>query len=183
MLELRTIALSLGIFWMIALWTWTSPFPMVHYFKNPLLPRRFLTSSIVLMFFMQLLGYFRVTFSLIDEPVVSYTGMLLYFIGIFLSGWAKFIMKRNWGEPGQHDIKRQSQLVITGPFSLSRNPIYVGLLLIFFGFELTVSSWLVVGIVPLGYLVHNVVKNEESLLENHFGNAYIAYKKRTPRFL
>ena len=23
----------------------------------------------------------------------------------------------------------------------------------------------------------------QSLLENHFGNAYIAYKKRTPRFL
>ena len=34
MLELRTIALSLGIFWMIALWTWTSQSLLENHFGN-----------------------------------------------------------------------------------------------------------------------------------------------------
>lgn len=174
---------TLGILWMIVLWSWTSPMPLSHYLQNLLLPRRFLTTSIVILFFLQLFGYFHFTAGWLSDSIIPYAGNALFFIGIILASWAKFIMGRNWGEPGQHDIKRQHDLVTSGPFAISRNPIYVGLLLIFFGFELTVSSWFVVGIIPVGYLIYTVVKKEELLLDNHFGKTYVTYKKRVPRFL
>lgn len=113
----------------------------------------------------------------------SMIGLLLFFLGVTLASWAKRTMQKNWGEPGQHDITRQNTLVTAGPFTFSRNPIYVGLLLVYLGFEFTLGSWLAVGTIPLAIIIHRAVNKEETLLTKHFGATYRAYKKRVPRYV
>jgi protein-S-isoprenylcysteine O-methyltransferase Ste14 len=113
--------------------------------------------------------------------MVAGTGMYLF--GMFLAIWARFTMQNNWGHPGQHNIKKQEALVTAGPFRISRNPIYVGFLCIYFGYALAVRSWLIVLRIPLAIYFYRSVLSEEKVLEKYFGKTYKAYKASVPRFL
>lgn len=78
----------------------------------------------------------------------------------------------------------EAELVTEGPFALSRNPGYVGDLLLIVGFVLLTDSRLagVVGVVgALWFLLAPLA--EEPWLEEQYGDAYRRYKERHPRFL
>src|SRR3989339_252026 len=80
-----------------------------------------------------------------------------YFFEFLFAIWAKLIMGSNWGPPAQHTISRQSILVTSGPFSFSRNPIYLGLLIGMTGYFLTFGSLLILLIaVRFAYLQYIV---------------------------
>lgn len=183
MVGIRSILLLSGVLWMIALWTWTSPLPVTYFLKYPLLPRRIVSTGVVILFFLQLFRFISFTASWLTTPIASFTGTIIFLGGIVLASWAKFVMKSAWGEPGQHDITRQKALVTGGPFAFSRNPIYIGLLMIFFGFELSVGSWILFVFIALTALVHKAIIKEESLLAKHFGKPYDLYRKRVPRYV
>src|SRR5579875_908693 len=75
-------------------------------------------------------------------------------------------------------------LVTTGVFAYVRNPIYAGLVLIVFGICFaSASDWTLVMTVALALALHfGVVLREERYLETTFGDAYLAYKRRVPRY-
>ena len=76
-------------------------------------------------------------------------------------------------------------LVTTGIHGWSRNPIYLGMLLVYGGIGLVVRSpWILILIVPLAITIHyGVVAREETYLERRFGDAYREYKARVSRWL
>ncbi|MEX2649889.1 MAG: isoprenylcysteine carboxylmethyltransferase family protein [Alphaproteobacteria bacterium] len=76
-------------------------------------------------------------------------------------------------------------LVTEGPYRISRNPIYVGLLLGTLGIAVLVdSAWMIGGVVPLfAVLDIGVIAREESYLERKFGADYRAYKAKVRRWL
>ena len=76
-------------------------------------------------------------------------------------------------------------LVTTGIHGWSRNPIYVGMFLIYGGIGLAARSpWVLVLALPLAItLRYGVVAREESYLERRFGDAYRDYKARVRRWL
>jgi protein-S-isoprenylcysteine O-methyltransferase Ste14 len=76
-------------------------------------------------------------------------------------------------------------LVTTGIHGWSRNPIYVGMFLVYGGIGLAARSpWVLVLAVPLAVtLRYGVVAREESYLERRFGDAYRDYKARVRRWL
>jgi protein-S-isoprenylcysteine O-methyltransferase Ste14 len=76
-------------------------------------------------------------------------------------------------------------LVTTRIHSWSRNPIYVGMFLIYAGIGLMVrSSWILILMLPLAVTMrYGVVAREEAYLERRFGDAYRAYKARVRRWL
>lgn len=76
-------------------------------------------------------------------------------------------------------------LVITGPYHVTRNPIYVGFVLVYFGLSLVLTSiWVLVLLIPaLMILQRGVVVPEEAYLERKFGDAYRRYTARVPRWL
>lgn len=76
-------------------------------------------------------------------------------------------------------------LVTTGPYRVTRNPIYIGFVLVYFGLSIVLTSmWVLLLLVPvLVILQRGVVKREEAYLERKFGDAYRAYKTRVPRWL
>lgn len=77
------------------------------------------------------------------------------------------------------------QLVTTGIHAWSRNPIYVGMLLLYLGVGVAVRSTWILAFTPLiiGILRYAVVRQEEAYLEGRFGDAYLDYKARVRRWL
>jgi protein-S-isoprenylcysteine O-methyltransferase Ste14 len=76
------------------------------------------------------------------------------------------------------------RLVTYGIFSWMRNPLYVGNFLIWMGF-VVISG--VMWFLPIAILVFAIeytliVRYEEGVLETTFGEQYVAYKQRTPRW-
>ena len=77
------------------------------------------------------------------------------------------------------------RLVVTGPYRLSRNPMYVAVLLILAGWAVAFESrGLTVYTVCVAIAFHlRVVLNEEPFLARTHGSAWTAYKDRTPRWI
>lgn len=110
-------------------------------------------------------------------------GLILFYAGVALCIWAKLVMKTSWGMPAQHDINRQDKLITAGPFSYTRNPIYIGLLLVATGISITLHSWFIFLIYFLYVYIRKAIATEEKLLDSHFGPEYKAYKQKVPRFI
>jgi protein-S-isoprenylcysteine O-methyltransferase Ste14 len=76
-------------------------------------------------------------------------------------------------------------LVTSGIHGWSRNPIYVGMFLLYAGIGLAARSpWVLILTLPLAIaLRYGVVAREEAYLERRFGDAYRDYKARVRRWL
>jgi len=76
-------------------------------------------------------------------------------------------------------------IVWDGPFRISRNPMYLSLLILLLGVAvLTGSIWMFLAIPPLFIIFDiGVVKPEEDYLEQKFGEEYLAYKSKVRRWL
>ena len=78
-----------------------------------------------------------------------------------------------------------SYLVTDGVFRFSRNPMYLGLVLLLIGWALwlgTVSPWFVPPLFVILISVTQIVP-EEQALEERFGEAYVAYQHSVRRWI
>jgi protein-S-isoprenylcysteine O-methyltransferase Ste14 len=75
-------------------------------------------------------------------------------------------------------------LVKTGPFALTRNPIYLADLALLLGVGLVTTPWLLVllPVAPLAFRLH-LIRHEERELRSRFGSAFDRYARRVPRWL
>jgi protein-S-isoprenylcysteine O-methyltransferase Ste14 len=76
-------------------------------------------------------------------------------------------------------------LVTTGIHGWTRNPIYLGMFLIYGGIGIAAQSpWTLILTLPLAITIHyGVVAREERYLETKFGAAYCAYRTSVRRWL
>jgi protein-S-isoprenylcysteine O-methyltransferase Ste14 len=76
-------------------------------------------------------------------------------------------------------------LVTTGIHGWTRNPIYVGMFLLYEGIGVAIRSpWALILTLPLAVTMrYGVVAREEAYLERQFGDAYRNYKARVRRWL
>lgn len=97
---------------------------------------------------------------------------------------------RLWGVATAGTVTRRRSrnvqtLVAHGPFAWSRNPLYVGNFLIWMGvIALSGVLWflsIAVALFALEYFY--IVRYEEGVLESIFGQTYLDYKARTPRWI
>ena len=110
---------------------------------------------------------------------VGWSGVALTVLGLGFTGWARVHLGRFWS--GAVTLKAEHALVRSGPYALTRHPIYTGLLLAMTGTALARNS--VAAIVGLGLFAVGVVlkvRQEEGLLTEHFGAAYRAYRAEVP---
>lgn len=117
-----------------------------------------------------------------DIPIRSF-GLTILTVGAVLAVWAKVTMKSNWGFPGIHTISIQKYLVTDGPFQYTRNPIYLGIILMCFGMAIALKSAFIFLIFILYYYFQNKIQSEEDALIKHFGKDYIEYCSEVPRFI
>jgi protein-S-isoprenylcysteine O-methyltransferase Ste14 len=78
------------------------------------------------------------------------------------------------------DLERPDQLVDSGPYAFSRNPMYVAWTLGYVGVALVAgTAWPLLLLPAVLVLTHVVVKREERCLERRFGAACQSYKPRS----
>jgi protein-S-isoprenylcysteine O-methyltransferase Ste14 len=81
--------------------------------------------------------------------------------------------------------ERASQLVDSGVYRITRNPMYLGLLLALIGLAVYLAAPLALPgpVVFAGYIHRFQIKPEERALEAKFGSVYVDYKQRVRRWL
>lgn len=76
-------------------------------------------------------------------------------------------------------------VVSDGPFSYSRNPMYLSLALIYLGFASILNDLLTVLIlIPVFFIVNwRIIPYEEKYLEAKFGDQYRTYRNKVRKWL
>jgi protein-S-isoprenylcysteine O-methyltransferase Ste14 len=98
--------------------------------------------------------------------------LLLVFPGLWLRGYASGYVKKN------------AELTMTGPYAFTRNPLYLGSMLIAFGFALAARSvWIAIALVVLFAVIYvPVIRSEEAFLRAKFAG-YDEYAAGVPRLI
>jgi protein-S-isoprenylcysteine O-methyltransferase Ste14 len=125
--------------------------------------------------------------SIIFVPWTFAAGLILLIPGAVLWLWTVILFAKARGTPVP--INPPQELVINGPYSLSRNPMMLGMYMVFFAIGLLKGSLaLTVIFTPLLIIIMTifVTEVEEKDLELKFGSEYLQYKRRVgmyfPRF-
>lgn len=96
--------------------------------------------------------------------------------------WTFYVLQRTGQDPSP--FKPTPELVESGPFRWSRNPIYLQMLLICIGIGLHDANWWLPVLAPIAVVVFNrwVIRPEERYLLQKFGDAYGGYMGRVRRW-
>ncbi len=110
-------------------------------------------------------------------------GGMLFILGVFLTGWGRRTMMRAGTNVPPH--KPTLAIVTDGPFRFTRNPLYVGGTAAYIGLSLGFNLiWALMLLVPMLLVLNwGIVRREERYLEKKFGETYLSYKARVPRWL
>lgn len=97
-------------------------------------------------------------------------GAILAVAGLVVRAWAAGV------------IRKDQELTISGPYAFTRNPLYLGSLLLGSGAVLAGGSWLFAAVFAAFFaLVYGrTMKREEALLEELFGDRYRHYASSVP---
>ncbi len=107
--------------------------------------------------------------------------LLLFALWMAMGSWLIFIKSGTHVDPRKPALK----IIEDGPFRLSRNPMYLSLVLILAAVSiLQLSVWFLLSGAGLWFILdRKAVVPEEAYLEGKFGDLYRAYKARVRRWL
>jgi protein-S-isoprenylcysteine O-methyltransferase Ste14 len=109
-------------------------------------------------------------------------GAALVGAGTALVVWA--LRERGRHAAGPFDLERPHVIVTTGPYALSRHPMYVGWWLIHLGAGLySGSAWVLLSLPTAALAEHSAVLAEERQLVQSFGSEAENYAATVPRYL
>lgn len=109
------------------------------------------------------------------------TGSLLLICSTIFTIWSRLVLGKMWSSDAV--IKEGHKLHIEGPYSITRHPIYTGILGMLLGsmlmkdFDLAV----IVYFISILILLKFKIKNEEKILIETFGEEYLNFKKIIPQ--
>ena len=108
---------------------------------------------------------------------------LLFTLGAAVFGWAMLELRRH--ETTVEHKNPTTALVTKGPYGVSRNPMYLGLVLVLAAVSVDWGSvWFLTLTVAFGGAVQWLtVAREEAYLEREFGEEYLHYKGTVRRWL
>jgi protein-S-isoprenylcysteine O-methyltransferase Ste14 len=100
-----------------------------------------------------------------------------------LAGLIQFYRSSTSIDP--HKPDKTSKLVTDGIYSISRNPMYLGLLFILIGYGFYLANLFTFLLLPLFVIYMNryQIIPEEEIMERKFGDEYLRYKSEVRRWL
>lgn len=114
-------------------------------------------------------------------PTIAWVGVAFCLAGLCVLSWALVSFGRSFRVG--IDADHPDRLTTTGIFAYSRNPIYVAFGSILIGQFLIFSNWILLVYLGAGvWLLHRQVLREEAFLERHYGQDYVAYRRRVRRY-
>ncbi len=118
----------------------------------------------------------------LDNSMINYVGLGLLFISLVWTVIAQGNMKNSWRIGIDTDTK--TELVTSGLFAISRNPIFFGMILSLVGLFLTTPNALTALFLTLGYVLIQIqIRLEEEFLIKEHGQTYIDYKQKVRRLI
>jgi protein-S-isoprenylcysteine O-methyltransferase Ste14 len=110
-------------------------------------------------------------------------GVALVLSFVAWNGWALWLFARH--QTGLLPGQETSAIIEEGPFRVSRNPLYVGLLALYVGLALLVPTFwgLILFPAAMFLLDWGAVRPEERYLHERFGAPYDDYRRRVRRWL
>ena len=103
--------------------------------------------------------------------------------GALLMCWTAWLML--WRKTTLNPYGKPQHLITEGPFRVTRNPIYIADTLLYIGAALIFAdlwAWLFLPVVIVAVTM-GVIRHEERLLVQHFGDDYREYMGRVRRWL
>jgi protein-S-isoprenylcysteine O-methyltransferase Ste14 len=113
-------------------------------------------------------------FGNISQPVLLGSGIGLIVIGLAVNIFSARLMLRAF---------KQRQLLTTGPYAISRNPMYTSFIVLTIpGLGLALNCWAVLTVSVVMYIAIVLsVKEEEEWLTQTFGEQYVTYARNVGR--
>lgn len=111
-----------------------------------------------------------------------WSGFALVVIGLGFSIIARIWLGKNWS--GMVTLKKDHELIRTGPYAWVRHPIYTGILLAIIGSVLTIDRWR--ALIGLAVIVAALIRKlmvEERFMTQQFGDAYARYRAEVPALI
>jgi protein-S-isoprenylcysteine O-methyltransferase Ste14 len=104
-------------------------------------------------------------------------GGLLVLAGVGLGAWATIAA-------GDVDLARPEEVVVRGPYRLSRNPMYVAWTIAYIGMALVINTGWVLVLLPIILAwTHVVVLREEKGLAGRLAEPYACYRRTVRRYV
>ncbi len=139
----------------------------------------FLGSALLVHFFVPALRVFD-----LQVPYGTIIGLLLFFLGFYLPLWASKIFAEEKTEILPTSPTNRV-LVTRGPFLFSRNPMYLGTVVMLFGIAVIIGTLPMFAAAFAQFLVMNFIfiPFEEEKMRRQFNDAFTDYTKRVRRWL
>ncbi len=127
-------------------------------------------------------GLPKIGVELFNNELVSWIGVAVCVMGVLLFIYALISFGKSFRVGLDED--HPGELVTTGAFSISRNPIYTAFGLVLIGVFLIIPNWIMLIYVFTGiWLFNRQILLEEQSLKKIYGEKYTGYCKRVRRFL
>jgi protein-S-isoprenylcysteine O-methyltransferase Ste14 len=132
-----------------------------------------------------------VRLEIISNPIIKWIIIsLLLIMGIVYGFWS-VVIQNTVGKGGPVEIgnveisPKTEQLVVSGPYKYTRNPMLFGTFLVYLAFALFINSItsVVLVCVLFVFMLTVVVKMEEKRLLKDFGSQYEEYRKKVSVFI
>lgn len=114
---------------------------------------------------------------------LRWLGFFIALLALILFVWVLWSLGQNFSTT--LTIKKDQTLVIQGPYRWVRHPMYTSFVLLWVGYFFLSTNWFIGLTGILGFVLAIVVRTpkEEQMMIERFGDEYIAYTKRTGRYL
>jgi protein-S-isoprenylcysteine O-methyltransferase Ste14 len=115
--------------------------------------------------------------------LVDSSPLLIRFIFLATALAAAFFLFKS-GHEAVIGEQRPARIISAGAFGYVRHPLYLGSILVYLGLTVSTASLFCLALLVVIVLFYNYIAGyEEKLMEAKFGQAYIAYRENTGKWI
>ena len=117
------------------------------------------------------------------SPPATYSGFLIIGFGLVLAFWSRSLFLKN--ATTLQPSEEPTSLVTSGPFRISRNPIYLGMASILLGVAVLLGTLVTLAfpVIFVALIEFFIIPSEERKMEKIFGEPYREYRKSVRRWI
>ncbi len=119
----------------------------------------------------------------LPPAIAAPLGVVVILGGIALGSSA---VREMWAANTPLDVRKPStEIVTSGAFQRTRNPIYLGMLLLFTGIAILANSlWILILVLPFAIVLQKgVIEPEKDYLEQKFADKFLRYEAKVRRWI
>ena len=118
----------------------------------------------------------------LENNLLSKIGWVLLFVSLLVVWISQSQMSTSWRIG--IDEENKTKLITNGMFSISRNPIFLGIMIANIGLFLVIPNAFTLLIISLSTIsINTQIRLEEEFLKRDFGDEYVEYAKKVRRWL